>query len=166
MASNGASKSKANDFDFDETINGVRNTLYAFCPLQGVPTFLMHEIRISAISASSLGSHVLLISTDALVFSYGSNGHGQLGPGISESCVSTPTLVTAILESGGKTVHLCGRSGVDCSLICVKTRQRRIQKESADALSENSEGYHLHQLYGFGSNKGCETRKPIRSRRK
>jgi hypothetical protein len=46
------------------------------CPpsvLHGVPTCLMRDIRIAAISAHALGSHVLLISTNALLFSYGSN---------------------------------------------------------------------------------------------
>lgn len=120
--------------------------------LHGVPTCLMREIRISAISANALGSHVLLISTQALLFSYGSNTHGQLGLGTSELFVPTPTLVTAVLEGGGKTLH-CS-AGVDYSLICVKTRQRRTQKNSGDALSQGASDFYLHQLYGFGSNKG------------
>ena len=128
------------------------DTLSTPTVLHGVPTCLMREIRISAISANALGSHVLLISTQALLFSYGANTHGQLGLGTSELFVPTPTLVTAVLEGGGKTLHCA--AGVDYSLICVKTRQRRIQKDSDNAVSQGESEYHLHQLYGFGSNKG------------
>lgn len=149
---NGASDAKAKAFAEN---NMTPETLCAPTVLHGVPTCLMHEIRISAISANALGSHVLLISTNALLFSYGSNSHGQLGLGISESFVSTPTLVTAVLEGGGKTLHCA--AGVDYSLICVKTRERRIQMDSGDVSSQDSQqGYHLHQLYGFGSNKGTK----------
>lgn len=54
-----------------------------FSPLYGVPTFLHHlsQIRITKISAHPQGQHVLLISTEGLLFSYGSNEFGQLGLG-------------------------------------------------------------------------------------
>lgn len=140
------------------------------CPpsvLHGVPTCLMRDIRISAISAHALGSHVLLISTNALLFSYGSNQYGQLGLGTLEPFVATPTLVTAVLEGGGKTLYCA--AGVDYSLIAVKTNQQRVlrdiegalmkQRGAGDVASQVTEPsgvssyYEHHQVYGFGSNK-------------
>ena len=123
--------------------------------LHGVPTCLLREIRISAISAHALGSHVLLISTEALLFSYGSNQNGQLGLGISQQFISTPTLVTAVLEGGGKTLHCA--AGVDYSLIVVKTNEERVRNTGLQRLdsdaSEDRQQSHHHQVYGFGSNK-------------
>ncbi|KAL7433794.1 hypothetical protein ACHAXH_002175 [Discostella pseudostelligera] len=51
--------------------------------LYGVPTYLHHlsQIRITKISAHPRGQHVLLISMEGLLFSYGSNEFGQLGLG-------------------------------------------------------------------------------------
>lgn len=142
--------------------------------MHGVPTCLpgLSEIHVTHISAHPLGSHVLLISSDALLFSYGLNDCGQLGLGTPETFVRTPTLVTAVLEGGGKTVT-CS-AGVDNSLIVVKTLDRRVRSRNAavnlhrvtsspprldQAKSEEGEGrapddvmmYH-HQVYGFGSN--------------
>jgi alpha-tubulin suppressor-like RCC1 family protein len=126
------------------------------CPpsiLHGIPICLMRDIRISSISAHPLGSHVLLISTTALLFSYGANSHGQLGLGTQEPFVSTPTLVTSVLEGAGKTI-LCA-AGVDYSLICVQTKQDWIQRSNGKrggALVDATHYFH-HQVYGFGSNK-------------
>lgn len=57
--------------------------------LHGVPTFLnsLSSIAVSQVSAHPLGSHVLFICQQGMLFSYGSNNHGQLGLGLSESNV-------------------------------------------------------------------------------
>jgi hypothetical protein len=87
--------------------------------LPGFPTFLHHlsHVRITSLSAHPLGNHVLLISDEGLLFSYGSNEYGQLGLGnrpmkapLSPSnggqyCHPNPTIVTPLLENGGKTVR-------------------------------------------------------------
>lgn len=95
--------------------------------MHGVPTCLpgLSEIQISKISAHPSGSHVLLISSEALLFSYGLNEMGQLGLGIDEKFIKTPTLVTAVLEAGGKTLSCA--AGVDNSLIVVKTDGQRVR---------------------------------------
>mmetsp|Transcript_10658 Transcript_10658/g.16319 ORF Transcript_10658/g.16319 Transcript_10658/m.16319 type:complete len:654 (-) Transcript_10658:8-1969(-) len=107
--------------------------------MHGVPTCLpgLSEIRISKISANPLGSHVLLISAEALLFSYGLNDTGQLGLGTAETFIRTPTLVTAVLEAGGKTISCA--AGVDNSLIVVKTDGQRV-RSLRDKELENEGG--------------------------
>jgi alpha-tubulin suppressor-like RCC1 family protein len=102
--------------------------------MHGVPTCLpgLTDIRISQVSANPLGSHVLLISYESLLFSYGLNDCGQLGIGTPETFVRNPTLVTAVLEGGGKTIACAG--GTNYSLIVVKTSEQRVQ-----TLRENQE---------------------------
>lgn len=53
----------------------------------GIPVFLstLSQIRIVKVSAHPLGAHTLLISDDALLFTYGLNNRGQLGIGIKTS---------------------------------------------------------------------------------
>jgi alpha-tubulin suppressor-like RCC1 family protein len=100
--------------------------------LHGVPTFLqaLSQIQIKQISANPLGSHVLMISSDALLFAYGQNGHGQLGIGIKSSprdnfgFITAPTIVTSLLEHGGKALTCA--AGVNHSLVVVKTEGRRV----------------------------------------
>jgi alpha-tubulin suppressor-like RCC1 family protein len=101
--------------------------------MHGVPTFspAFFQIRIKQVSANPLGSHALLISAEALLFSYGLNTHGQLGHGHkssetsgSKGFVTTPTIVTPLLENGGKAV-VCA-AGVDYSLVVVQTEERRV----------------------------------------
>ena len=55
--------------------------------ISGVPTFhhYLSQIRITKISAYPRGQHVLLISSEGLLFSYGSNEFGQLGLGRNSS---------------------------------------------------------------------------------
>ena len=105
--------------------------------MHGVPTFLpaFHQIKITQVSANPLGSHVLLISEEALLFSFGLNNHGQLGHGYkspekgsSTGFVTTPSIVTPLLENGGKAL-VCS-AGVDYSLVVVKTEDRRIGRLS------------------------------------
>lgn len=163
--------------------------------MHGVPTFLpaFFQIRITQVSANPLGSHALLISTEALLFSYGLNTHGQLGHGHKSSVtngsngfVTTPTIVTPLLENGGKAV-VCA-AGVDYSLVVVQTEEKRVgrlqnrrsftryKRHSSDdvqmartfslpsrIVSEDDESSDdavksmcHHQLYGFGNNDGMK----------
>lgn len=101
--------------------------------MHGVPTFLssLPQIRITQVSAHPLGSHVLLISKEAILFSFGLNDHGQLGNGSQSSVkdenrgfVTTPTIVTPLLENGGKAITCA--AGVDHSLVVVETDGRRL----------------------------------------
>lgn len=101
--------------------------------MHGVPTFLpsFHQVKVTQVSANPLGSHVLLISAEALLFSFGLNNHGQLGHGYKSpekgelmGFVTKPSIVTPLLENGGKAV-VCA-AGVDYSLVVVKTEGRRI----------------------------------------
>lgn len=102
--------------------------------LHGVPTFVpaFYQVRITQLSANPLGSHVLLISAEALLFSYGLNSNGQLGHGHkasyktkgSSGFVTTPIIVTPLLENGGKAMA-CS-AGVNYSLVVVMTEGRRI----------------------------------------
>lgn len=103
--------------------------------MHGVPTFLrsFHQVKITQVSANPLGSHVLLISKEALLFSFGLNDHGQLGHGYqspvkgpSMGFVTKPSIVTPLLENGGKAV-VCS-AGVDYSLVVVKTEGKRIER--------------------------------------
>jgi alpha-tubulin suppressor-like RCC1 family protein len=101
----------------------------------GVPTFLssLSQVRIQQVSAHPQGSHVLMISTDALLFSYGLNDHGQLGigvkskgPGSHNRYVWTPTIITPLLENGGKAITCA--AGESHSLVVVSTEGRRVLK--------------------------------------
>jgi alpha-tubulin suppressor-like RCC1 family protein len=147
----------------------------------GIPIFLgsLSQIRVSKVSSHPLGAHVLLISEEALLFSYGLNNHGQLGIGLRSNLkdgnrgfYTTPTLITPLLENGGKAIDCA--AGVDHSLVVVATEGRRIHKlptnpgvaysDHGAAMLENSDGaasasqnnandsVRHHQLYGFGSN--------------
>ena len=137
-------------------------------PMHGVPTFLnsLFKVQIRQVSANPLGSHVLLISSEAMLFSYGQNQRGQLGLGFaSTTYITTPTVVTALLERGGKAI--CCAAGADHSLVVVQTEGRRIQRGSTLSLSptngrppldnnnnttSSNEAMDLQQLYGFGGN--------------
>ena len=101
----------------------------------GVPVFLstLSQVRITKASANPLGAHVLLISAEALLFTYGLNNHGQLGIGIKSTLKdgnrgfhTTPTLITPLLENGGKAINCA--AGIDHSLVIVATEGRRVQK--------------------------------------
>lgn len=103
--------------------------------IHGVPVFLsaLSQVRITKVSAHPLGAHVLMISAEALLFTYGLNHHGQLGIGIKSEIKQdnrgfhiTPTLVTPLLENGGKAINCA--AGVDHSLVVVATEGRRLQK--------------------------------------
>ncbi|KAL7471790.1 hypothetical protein ACHAXS_012101 [Conticribra weissflogii] len=165
--------------------------------IPGIPTFLNHlsQIRITKLSAHPRGHHVLLISEEGLLFSYGSNDRGQLGLGkhpkspnpspnspIKEdggknSWVTIPSIVTPLLEHGGKTIDCA--AGIDYSLVVVKTEGARIAnnrnhrqphspKQPKLGYDGNSKGSgrtslsssvnHIqewtahHQMYGFGNN--------------
>lgn len=139
--------------------------------LPGVPTFLNHlaQISITRVSAHPLGHHVLLISMEGLLFSYGSNNHGQLGLGKHSSKrsssrksnsfeVTVPSIVTPLLENGGKTVNCA--AGIDYSLVVVRTEGERIahrrrqhhQKKQLYNQKNSIDGIH-HQMYGFGNNE-------------
>lgn len=143
----------------------------------GIPIFLtsLSQIRISKVSSHPLGAHVLMISEEALLFSYGLNNHGQLGIGVRSNLkdetrgfITTPTLITPLLENGGKAINCA--AGVDHSLVVVVTEGRRLQRlqtKPGVAYSDHGAAYHKdnhhntandedsvrhHQLYGFGSN--------------
>ena len=105
----------------------------------GVPLFLstLSQIRITKVSANPLGAHVLMISQEALLFSYGLNNCGQLGIGFRSEVKNhkrgfhtTPTLITPLLENGGKAINCA--AGVDHSLVVVSTGGRRLQKLQLD----------------------------------
>jgi len=164
--------------------------------IPGIPTFLNHlsQIRVTKLSAHPRGHHVLLISEDGLLFSYGSNDRGQLGlgkqpkksnaapispiqgDGGKSSWVTIPSIITPLLENGGKTIDCA--AGIDYSLVVVKTegarianrrhRQQHTPKQQTSGNDSNSNGSgrtspsssvnHVHewsahhQMYGFGSN--------------
>ncbi|CAB9503990.1 RCC1 and BTB domain-containing protein 2 [Seminavis robusta] len=116
----------------------------------GVPTFLssLSQVRIQHVSAHPRGSHVLMISTEALLFSYGLNDHGQLGigiksPGPGEGAGShsryvwTPTIITPLLENGGKAV-ICA-AGESHSLVVVSTEGRRVLKAHSPQSDTSSQ---------------------------
>ena len=114
--------------------------------VHGVPKFLssLSQIRITKVSAHPLGAHVLLISAEAILFSYGLNNHGQLGIGMKFSVndnkrgfLTNPIIITPLLENGGKAINCA--AGVDHSIVVVSTEGRRIQKvqtDSGDAQSD------------------------------
>mmetsp|Transcript_25785 Transcript_25785/g.63148 ORF Transcript_25785/g.63148 Transcript_25785/m.63148 type:complete len:780 (+) Transcript_25785:247-2586(+) len=155
----------------------------------GVPVFLtsLSQIRITKVSANPLGAHVLMISAEALLLTYGLNNHGQLGIGIKSSLrdgsrgfVTSPTLVTPLLENGGKTINCA--AGIDHSLVVVSTEGRRLQKikkrcsdqhsddgavtlkrqasspsrfetdDDEGGIDMSDESVQHHQVYGFGHN--------------
>ena len=103
--------------------------------VHGVPLFLstLSQIHITKVSAHPLGAHVLMISAEALLFTYGLNQHGQLGIGVKSNVkdghrgfITTPTIVTPLLENGGKAINCA--AGVDHSLVVVSTEGRRLHK--------------------------------------
>jgi len=166
--------------DRDISLTNVSDPSFA---LPGVPSFLHHlsQIRITSLSAHPRGHHVLLISEEGLLFSYGSNECGQLGLGEQslkrstlsangglKHCfkVTVPSIVTPLLENGGKTINCA--AGIDYSLVVVKTEWTRIahrksQHQQRARRNMNSTGVHssavahecnaYHQMYGFGNNK-------------
>lgn len=123
--------------------------------LHGVPVFLssLHRVQIEQISAHPMGSHVLLISSQAMLYSYGKNDHGQLGYNVTTNydnspateCTMTPTIVTSLLEHGGKAVQCA--AGVRHSLVVIQQERRRTATSSSVGQQE------VQQLiYGFGDN--------------
>ena len=93
----------------------------------GTPGCLPHlsQVKVTKISAHPLGSHVLLISKEAILFTYGQNSHGQLGLDTpTGTFISKPTIVVPLLENGGKTMDCA--AGVNHSLVVVKTEAQRI----------------------------------------
>jgi hypothetical protein len=143
----------------------VSDDLFA---LPGVPTFLHHlsQIRVTSLAAHPRGCHVLLISEEGLLFSYGSNEFGQLGLGNQSMETNQyhphPTIVTPLLENGGKTINCA--AGIDYSLVVVMTegsRRKRLHqqrnRQQFNPIGENSshstdECDAYHQMYGFGNN--------------
>lgn len=116
-----------------EEHEGTKPDLQPF--FHGVPVFLssLSQVRITKVSAHPMGAHVLLISAEALLLTYGLNNHGQLGIGTKSNLrdgtrgfVTSPTLVTPLLENGGKTINCA--AGVNHSLVVVSTEGRRLQK--------------------------------------
>lgn len=121
--------------------------------VHGVPTFLnlFSNVKITKVSAHPLGSHVLLISNAGLLFAYGLNDYGQLGIGyrckttkqqnsttnMNHGYVMTPTIVTPIVEHGGKAIACA--AGVNHSLVVVETEEQRlIKKTSITSSSPNN----------------------------
>lgn len=169
------------------TAAGPPSRAAAACPpfWHGVPTFLSHfcTVRIRTVSAHPLGAHVLLISHGAgLLYAYGLNTYGQLGlgvlsdaRGIHQGYIMRPTIVTPLIEHGGKAVACA--AGVSHSLVVVETEERRLvpsrsfdsaaqhrpgalrsrshtdvsHSATADATAATEAVVH-HQMYGFGRN--------------
>ncbi len=146
--------------------------------LSGIPIFLHHlsQIRITHLSAHPRGHHVLLISEEGLLFSYGSNECGQLGLGrfhkkgesgrntnnavdSTQFRVTIPSIVTPLLENGGKSVNCA--AGVDYSLVVVRTegsrlshrRYDKVSPSSASGMNSPNDCITHHQMYGFGNNE-------------
>ena len=172
-----------NDSRHSETQDSVKNG-DIWQPLNGIPVFFggLCQIKVTKLSAHPLGTHCLLISSEGLLFVFGSrNEHGQMGNGTREGC-SNPTILTPILENGGKAMDCA--AGKSHSLVIVKTDGKRVKKYLAkkrspqsifsrvtdDKFGENStavtsslssfsgsgHSYEpplcLHQVYAFGSN--------------
>jgi len=157
----------------------------------GVPTFLSYfqHVKITQVSAHPLGSHVLLASAAGLLYSYGLNDYGQLGIGVQtpidgfhKGYILTPTIVTPLVENGGKVIACA--AGVNHSLVVVATEERRVVKSASMGLpakdddsqrqsksdeqessesprgissprsfaNGNTETVMYHQVYGFGRN--------------
>lgn len=128
-----SSEEKKDDVETKDRVNISPDQQHAF--FHGVPIFLssLSQVRISKVSAHPLGAHVLMISAEAMLFTYGLNNHGQLGIGFKSPTRNatrgfhvTPTLITPLLENGGKTINCA--AGVDHSLVIVSTEGRRLQK--------------------------------------
>jgi hypothetical protein len=231
----------------DYASSQLDNSILAYLPGSGgrasycssIPTYLhqLSQIVITKISAHPQGHHVLLISAEGLLFSYGSNRYGQLGIGNQsinqthqqqiqttndrhtnangnnettkaitdtnhgqrKSATTTmmmpqqqqqssntnysyyqhsiPTIVTPLLENGGKTINCA--AGIDYSLVVVKTECIRIKYQSPQRLQHQQQQHHNrtrtshhhhhrtvattsaqqeqqheyhHQMYGFGNN--------------
>jgi len=122
----------------------------------GIPMFSVPfaHIRVAQLSAHALGSHVLLISDAGLLYSYGSNSHGQLGIGTRNPVpVSSPSIVTPLVENGGKAISCA--AGVRHSLVVVATESQRLLKQDHRRSKErkNAEWFTHHQMYGFGQNE-------------
>ena len=150
--------------------------------LHGIPTFFsaLSQVFVTKVSAHPSGSHVLLISREALLFSYGRNQHGQLGNGRQEEHFAQhPAIVTPLLENGGKTIDCA--AGVNHSLVIVQTvgervghllkdrngdadgnhdnnnRPPAVSKRVQSSSSSSSEKTSMptlahHQVYAFGRN--------------
>jgi alpha-tubulin suppressor-like RCC1 family protein len=141
--------------------------------LHGVPTFVpeFSQVRVTQVSAHPLGSHVLIISDAGLLYSYGMNDCGQLGIGMrtptvgdSRGYIMAPTIVTPLIENGGKTIACA--AGVNHSLVVVMTEEQRLVKSrsfehgttrrkadvSGGDVSPSTESIVYHQMYGFGRN--------------
>jgi len=144
--------------------------------VHGIPTFLksFSQVKIAHVSAHALGSHVLLISDAGLLYSYGLNDHGQLGVGIKTPATGShrgyimePTIVTPLVENGGKAIACA--AGVSHSLVVIATEERRIAKaysydqvtpiarqrsgsSSASSSVVSTDSFFHHQMYGFGRN--------------
>jgi len=128
----------------------------------GVPLFLstLSQIHITKVSANPLGAHVLMISQEALLFSYGLNHCGQLGIGFQSEIKNkkkgfhtTPTLITPLLENGGKVINCA--AGVDHSLVVVSTGGRRLQKLQFDPEKMVHSDYFVEAIRA--SNSPCQS---------
>lgn len=136
--------------------------------IHGVPTFMseLAQVRVTQVSAHPLGSHVLLISEAGLLYAYGLNEYGQLGLGTTSNLsgprrgfVMNPTIVTPLVENGGKAIACA--AGVSHSLVAVMTEERRLIRSQTSPLKMNHSyqsspraavSIAHHQLYGFGRN--------------
>ncbi|KAL3766523.1 hypothetical protein ACHAWU_000318 [Discostella pseudostelligera] len=100
--------------------------------LFGVPTHLHHlsQIRITKISAHPRGQHVLLISTEGLLFSYGSNEFGQLGLGYNGS----GTLLSSPPNSPLSPNSLSSPSSSSSSLIGSPKSHRQFEKTTVPSI--------------------------------
>ena len=118
----------------------------------GTPGCLPHlsQVKVTKISAHPLGSHVLLISKEAILFTYGQNSHGQLGLDTpTGSFISKPTIVVPLLENGGKTMDCA--AGVNHSLIVVKTEAQRIGRFHTHLSSSKKKQQQQQQQQQYGS---------------
>mmetsp|Transcript_32355 Transcript_32355/g.74520 ORF Transcript_32355/g.74520 Transcript_32355/m.74520 type:complete len:1104 (-) Transcript_32355:91-3402(-) len=94
---------------------------------EGIPMFLpsLAQVKVTKVSAHPLGTHVLLISDAALLFSYGSNKYGQLGLGHRQD-TEQPEVVISLLEGGGKALDCA--AGSAHSLVVVRTSSERTNR--------------------------------------
>lgn len=133
------------------SVNGGEPTRF----FHGIPTFLpaFTSVKLAQVSAHPDGAHVLCISEAGLLYSYGLNPYGQLGIGITSSTyLATPTIVTPLVEHGGKTIACA--AGVNHSLVVVRTEDRRLYKSQShpNLLDKSDRPVVHHQVYGFGKN--------------
>mmetsp|Transcript_10427 Transcript_10427/g.11861 ORF Transcript_10427/g.11861 Transcript_10427/m.11861 type:complete len:875 (-) Transcript_10427:45-2669(-) len=133
------------DSEQNDSILSLENEQKFF---HGVPIFLstLSQVRITKVSANPLGAHVLMISEEALLFTYGLNHRGQLGIGFKSEIKNkqrgfhtAPTLITPLLENGGKAINCA--AGVDHSLVVVSTEGRRLQKLQTNPGVAHSDHY-------------------------